>query len=172
MSKTKIDKKRFRDENNRYIVQGLFLEDRYNTDLAVFTYDGEDKLYKGKTYPSLKKLYLEHSDPVEYDFAITYLADWPHWERLVANKTVGAEIDKWRNELRLKLMSDGVNSLINLALQKESYQASKYLADHGWDVKERGRPSKEEIEGELNKRATKINEFETDLILLDNHRNK
>ena len=76
-----IDKTRMKDSKGRYIVQGIFLEDRYNTDLAVFTYDGEHKTYKDVLYPSLKKLYLEHADPLEYDFANTYLFDWPHWQR-------------------------------------------------------------------------------------------
>ena len=60
MSDFKPDKTKFKDEKGRYIVQGLFLEDRYNTELSVFTFDGEDKNYKGKIYPSLKRLYLEH----------------------------------------------------------------------------------------------------------------
>lgn len=167
-----IDKSRFKDEKGRYIVQGLFLEDRYNTGTAFYTYDGIDKEYKGKLYPSLKRLYLEHSDPVEYDFANTYLYDWPHWQRLCRNKTVSAEIDKWREELSLKLMSEGVLSMINLAVEKESYQASKYLADRGWDVKDKGRPSKEAVEGELKKRADIASEYDEDLILLNKHRGK
>lgn len=168
----KVDKNKLKDEKNRYIVQGLFLEDRYNTDLAVYTYDGQDKEYKGKIYPSLKRLYLEHADPVEYDFAVTHLFDWPHWKRLCANKTVGAHIYDWREELALKLASEGVLSLINLATEKDSYQASKYLADRGWDVKEKGRPSKESIEGYMKKEAEKQSEYNEDLILLEKHRSK
>ena len=91
-----IDKSRFKDEKGRFIVQGLFLEDKYNTDLAVFTYDGEDKVYKGKTYPSLKRLYLEHGDPKEYSFARKYLFDWKHWQRLCNNAMIGRHIEEWR----------------------------------------------------------------------------
>ena len=65
----KIDKSKLKDSKGRYLVNGLFLEDRYDMDMAIFTYDGEDKLYKGKTFISLKKLYLAYGDPTEYKFA-------------------------------------------------------------------------------------------------------
>ena len=166
----KIDKTKFKDEKGRYIVQGLFLEDRYNTDLSVYTLSGEDKVYKGKTYPSLKKLYLNYADPKEYQFANTFLYDWPHWKRLCNNSIVGKHIEEWREELNLKLESEGVLQLINLATEKESYQAAKYLADKGWDKMAKGRPSKDQIEGELKKRADKAEEDDVDYTLLKNHR--
>ena len=165
-----IDKTKFKDEKGRYIVQGLFLEDRYNTDLAVFTLDGEDKDYKGRVYPSLKRLYLEHGDPKEYSFARKYLYDWQHWQRLCKNAIVGRHIDVWREELELSLISEGVGALIDLALNEGSYQAAKYLADRGWDKDKVGRPSKEDIEGELKKRADKEQAFSEDFQLLQMHK--
>lgn len=158
----KVDKTKYKDEKGRFIVQGLFLEDRYNVDLAVFTFDGEDKVYKGKTYPSLKKLYLEFSDPVEYNFAREYLYDWPHWKRLCKNSVVSKHIEGWREELVLKLMADGVELMVELAEDKGSYQAAKFLTDKGWDKGERGRPSNDKVEGELQRRADEAAEWEDD----------
>lgn len=165
-----IDKTLFKDEKGRYIVQGLFLEDRYNKDMSVFTFDGEDKLYKGKTFISLKKRYLDWSDPTEYQFAQEWLYDWDHWKRLCNNKLLAAHIDKWREELSIKLRSEGINTLINLATEKESYQAAKYLAECGWEEKKRGRPSQDEIDGELKKRADEVEDWNGDFKLLDMHR--
>jgi hypothetical protein len=167
-----IDKSKFKDEKGRYIVQGLFLEDRYDPEMSVFTFDGEDKEYKGKTFISLKKLYLEHGDPKEYSFARKYLYDWKHWQRLCKNSIIGKHIEEWREELELSLVSEGVAALIDLALNEKSYQAAKYLADRGWDKNERGRPSKEEIEGELKRRADANTEFAEDFQLLSIHRTK
>lgn len=167
-----LDKSKYKDEKGRYIVQGLFLEDRYNTDLAVFTFDGEDKLYKGKTYPSLKRLYLEHGDPKEYSFARKYLYDWNHWQRLCKNAIVGKHIKDWRAELELSLVSEGVSALIDLALNEKSYQAAKYLADRGWDKEKVGRPSKEDIDGELKRQADAEKEFNDDFQLLEMHKKK
>lgn len=172
MTDFKPDKSKFKDDKNRYIVQGLFLEDRYNADLAVYTFDGEDKTYKDKVFPSLKRLYLEHGDPKEYSFARKYLYDWDHWQRLCRNKICRVHIDKWREELELSLVSEGVATLIDLAINDKSYQAAKYLADKGWDKSERGRPSKEQIEGELKRRADQSAEWDEDFDLLEFHRKK
>lgn len=166
----KPDRSRFKDDNGRYIVQGLFLEDRYNTDLAVYTLDGEDKTYKGIKFPSLKRLYIEHGDPKEYSFARKYLFDWDHWQRLCKNKICRSHIDKWREELELSLVSEGVATLIDLAVNDKSYQAAKYLADRGWDKSERGRPSQAEIEGELKKRADQEAEWNEGFDLLQFHK--
>ncbi|MFM0827351.1 hypothetical protein, partial [Klebsiella oxytoca] len=62
----KIDKKLLKDTMGRPLTQGLFLEIGYNTEYAVYTLEDEDKEYKGKTYPALKKLYLACEDPTEY----------------------------------------------------------------------------------------------------------
>lgn len=170
MSKTFVpDRTKFRDENNRYIVQGLFLEDRYNTDLAVYTLDGEDKTHKGKVYPSLKRLYLDFGDPKEYLFAQTYLYDWDHWQRLCKNAIVSRHIEKWREELDLAIASEGVLTMIDLAKNDKSYQAAKFLIDQNWKKHGRGRPTKAELEGELKRRAENIAEFEDDFKLLTLH---
>ena len=110
-----IDKKLFKDEGGRYLTQSLFLEFGYDTDKAVFTFDGEDKEFKGKRYISLKKLYLEAEDPVEYEFATAHLYDWEHWQRICNNKALLHEISKWRDELEIKLRSKGIQKVLDLA---------------------------------------------------------
>ena len=159
-------KHKMKDEKGRYITQGLFLEIGYDVDKAIFTLDGEDKEYKGKTYPSLKKLFLTFSDPVEYAFACEYLYDWEHWQRISHNKILLEHISKWRKELQLSLQSEGVLTLIDLAKNQQSYQAGKWLADNGWNKQEKGRPSKEAIEGEISKRADAMSLYEKDFDIL------
>jgi len=165
----KIDKSKFKDEKGRYIVQGLFLEDRYNIDLAVYTLAGEDKVHKGKTFPSLKKLYLEEGDPTEYSFAEKYLYDWPHWQRLCKNAIVGRHIEQWRDELALSLRSEGIATLLDLAVNEGSYQAAKWLADEGWTKNKRGRPSKDQISKEAKRMAQIQSEYAEDFKLLSLH---
>ena len=159
MSKFKPDKSKFKTSGGNYIVQGLFLEDSYNTEMAVYTLAGEDKLYNGKTYPSLKRLYLVHGDPEEYSFAVEYLNDWGHWQRMCKNKTLLPHITLWREELNLSLRSEAIAALIGLA-KSGSYQAAKYLADEGWVKQSRGRPSKAAIEKAAKERADLEAKFE------------
>ena len=147
------------------------MENGYNTDLAVYTLDGEDKTYKGVLYPSLKRLFLELGDPTEYQFAVDNLYDWPHWKRLCKNKVIQPHIKEWRDELSLKLQSEGVLSIINLATSEGSYQASKWLADKNWVQRERGRPTTDQVKGALAKRVRENSEFDQDDDLLSKHLN-
>lgn len=167
-----VDKSNFKDEKGRYITQGLFLELGYKTDLAVFTLDGQDKLYKGKTYPSLKKCYIEMRDPIGYNFANEFLYDWRHWTRIKANKILSEHVIDWEEELALALRSDGIQTIITAALDANSYQAGKWLSDRGWSERKAGRPSKEEIEGALAQDKQLAEEFDLDVSLLEKHREK
>lgn len=148
-----IDRSRFKDDNGRYIVQSLFLENGYRTDLAVYTLAGEDKDYKGVIYPSLKRLYLEEGDPEEILFAKKYCFDWPHWVRLTKNKLIAPEIEQWREELATTLRAEGIATLVDLAVNDKSYQAAKWLADEGWTKNKVGRPSKQDVENAVNKKV-------------------
>tara|TARA_Y100000310_G_C20498168_1_gene722576 strand:+ start:121 stop:531 length:411 start_codon:yes stop_codon:yes gene_type:complete len=112
--------------------------------MAVYTLDGEDKEYKGKTYPSLKRLYLQEEDVHEYGFATKHLADWEHWKRLVANKWCLQHIERWREELEVLIASKGVQSILDLA-EDGNFQAAKFAAERQWS-KKRGRPSNAEKE--------------------------
>ncbi len=135
------DKTKFKNAANGYFTQSLFLEQGYDAEVAMYTFNDEDKEYKGKTFKSLKKLYLEMEDPTEYTFANKYLAGWTHWQRIVTNNVLLKEIENWRDELEVRLRSKGV--LNALKLGADSFTAAKWAADGHWNVK-RGRPSRAE----------------------------
>ena len=63
-----MDKNSLKSTNGIPLTQSLFLEIGY-TDYAVFTLKDDDYEYKGRVYPSLKRLYLEMEDVGEYEFA-------------------------------------------------------------------------------------------------------
>lgn len=155
------DRSKFKDSMGRYLTQSLFLEHGYNTETAVYTLSDEDKEYNGVIYPSLRRLYLLEADPTEYHFACKYLWGWDHWQRIVSNKALYVEIDRWRDELEVKLRAQGVRAIITSGVLGDSFNASKWVADGRWEIK-RGRPSKEELEGEREKRAKIAAELESD----------
>jgi len=111
----------------------------------------------GKTYRSMKKIYLEMEDVTEYEFAMATLGSFTHWETLCKSPWFKEHIDQWRKELNLKLKAKGMRSIIKAATIDEnlSFQAMKYLADNQYIDKggKRGRPSKEEVKAELRKEA-------------------
>lgn len=136
----KIDKNLLKDTQGRPLTQGLFLEIQYDTRYAVYTLKDEDFEYEGKLYPSLKRLYLEMEDVVEYTFANRYLLGWNHWKRLQENKLFTARIEEWREELELKLRSQAIRDILDMTADEKSFQAAKFIADKGWDKLKVGRP--------------------------------
>jgi len=156
-----IDKSKMLDNRGRPLTQSLFLEKGY-TDFSVFTLKEDDYEYKGKVYPSLKKLYIQHEDPTEYDFATKYLLGWQHWKKITENRALLVEIEQWREELELKIRSQAVKDMIDQSVEGGSFQASKWLADRGWDKKAAGRPNKQEAKKEQRIKEQINAEFEED----------
>lgn len=150
------------DSMGRPLTQSLFLELGYN-DAALYTLKDVDHIYEGKVFPSLKRLYLLTSDPTEYQFAKQYLLGWKHWMRICENKLIKPHILEWREELEIKIRSEGVAEIM-AAAHGGSWQASKWLADRGWENRGAGRPSEEEKE-KNSKIAERINnEYTADIV--------
>lgn len=148
------------DKMGRFLTQSLFLETNYGPD-AIYTLKDVDFEYNGRIYPSIKRLYLEVGDPTEYRFACTYFAGIKQWNRIASNKLFKGYVEEWRYELELKLRSEGIKLSMQQA-RKGSWQASKWLADKGWDDKKVGRPSKEDIDRERKLIADIGREFDMD----------
>lgn len=144
----KLDKTKMKDSMGRYLTQSMFLELGYNTEFAMFTLDDEDKTYDGKLYPSIKKLFIEFGDVTCYLFSKEYLLGWNHWKRLEENKAIRHHIDQWKEELALTVQAEGIRSIVDIAIDKDSFAAAQWLAKRGWIEKKAGRPSKEQIEAD------------------------
>jgi hypothetical protein len=152
---------KFKDSMGRWATQSLFLEIGYG-DSAIFTLKDEDHEHKGNKYLSLKRLYLAYEDPTEYDFATKYLGGWQHWKKLQGNKEIMKHIIEWREELELKLRSQGTRDMINLSADG-NVQASKFLIEKGWDKRPAGRPSKKEQLKEQRVKEAITAEFDGDI---------
>lgn len=159
-----LTKDKLVDDSGRPLTQSLFLEIGY-TDFAVFTLKEQDYEYNGKTYLSLKRIYLEMEDPTEYEFASTVLLGWKHWQRLCENKQIRKYIDEWREELEYKLRSKAVKYMLTSA-NGGNYQAAKWFADRGWDTRGAGRPTKAEKDGHARVQERLHDEYGSDVIRL------
>lgn len=160
-----IDKSRLKAANGVPLTQGLFLEIGYS-EHAIFTLKEDDHTHNGILYISLKKLYLEMADASEYEFATTYLLGWSHWQRLCNNKLVVKHINEWRYELELKLRSEAIKLIRAKSKVESGINAAKWLAEKGWDKREVGRPSKEDVARELKINTDIANEFGADVLRL------
>jgi len=157
------DKSKLVDTKGRPLTQSLFLEIAYNPEVAVYSTKEYDFEYEGKIFPSLKRLYLQMEDVIEYDFATTYLSSWKHWQRICNNKLFSEMIGEWREELELKLRSQAVKDIIDMTADEKSFQAAKWLADKGWDKRPAGRPSKEAVTRELKTQAKLQDQYGADV---------
>lgn len=165
-----IDKSKMIDPMGRPLTQSLFLEIGYS-EYAVYTLKEFDHDYKGKVYPSLKKLYLKEEDPTEYAFAEKHLLGWQHWRRLCENKVIAKHIEEWREELELKIRSQAIRDMQNLcASENGNFSAAKFLADRGWEKRSAGRPSKAEKERHLRIEERINEEFSADIKRLEDYR--
>lgn len=166
-----VDKSKFVDVNGNPMTQALFLEINYDPEQAVYTLKDYDHTYKGVVYPSLKKLYLAEEDPTEYLFADKYTLGWQHWQRMNENKVLAKWFIQWREELEIKLRAMAVRALRDMC-QSESgnFQASKFLADRGWEKNKVGRPSKDELKKRAAIGQRVENDFKADIKRLEDYR--
>ena len=120
----------------------------------------------GKMLPSLKRIYMECSDPTEYQVAMTVFGSLRFWQRQCGNKEIMKFVTEWRDELEIKLRSEAFKSIYETAMEggPKSVSAAKSVMDKGWMEKRTGagRPSKEEVARELKIQAAIKDDFESD----------
>lgn len=131
------DKSKFIDGGGKRVTVGLFKE------------FGRPDM-KFKPWASLedwKQVFLDCRDPTEYKAAMTLVGDWGHWQDIRNHPTIKPHVDRWHEELAVKLQSEAVVAMVGHAKQQGGTAAAKWLAERGWAVegskKPVGRPKKE-----------------------------
>ncbi len=148
------------------VTRGLFLENyTADRDNVIYTLKREDV----GDYRSLYQLYLKEEDLVEYDFALKYFESWEHWQMVANASWMKEHIQKWREELMIKLKAMAVKEMIREATLggKNAFQALKWVIDKGWIERAagpgRGRPSKEQIKQAAIEAAFSDNQLQEDI---------
>jgi hypothetical protein len=128
-------------------TQSLYKETNSSNLKPLMTLGDLDYDKNGIKLLSLKKLYLETTDPTEYQLSQDIFGSWKFWNRQLNNKLIRAYIDDWRAELEVKLRAGVIKSIYETAMEPGPSRvgASKYIAERGWE-KRAGRPSKQEVE--------------------------
>ena len=167
MSEYVKDISKLKDPKGAWRTTSLFAETRdrkrgYDTVLFNFKEEHNTLLFKNRTIYSLKKLYLELSDPTEYRVATEVFGGWDHWEKLLGNKLIFSYIDKYRRELDIKLKAEAITIIRGEATGegRNALQAAKWLAEKGWGEKRKaGAPSSVEkaaIEKEIANQVSDV----------------
>ncbi len=112
-------------------------------------------------YICARTTFVELGDPTGYQWAMRYLGDWTHWQKLMQCKWFVEAYNGWVQELETKARSEAIIRLQEIAASEspQAISAAKYLASLEYKKSGRGRPSKEEVAGEL-KKAIEASEME------------
>ncbi len=106
-----------------------------------------------------RRSFVHEGDPTGYRWSEKYLDSFQHFERLLESSWFREAFDQWCRELHMKNQSEAIERIKEIASEGADTQrlaASKYIAEEGWKrTSTRGRPSKEDLKGEL-KRLTQI----------------
>lgn len=119
------------DSSRNLLTQALFLELKYDSERALYSIGEHDRLYEGKWYPSIRRLYLDTADPTEYEFAKRYFYSWDHWDRVSKNKLIAPYVEQWRDELAIALRSRALLAVIRAA-DGGNVPAQKWVAEGLW----------------------------------------
>ena len=113
-----------------------------------------------------KATFLELNDPTGYKWALKYLGNYEHYKVLTKCTWFQKALDTWMDELKTKLKSEAIEKVSQIAqgASPQALPAAKYLASAEWEkaTSGRGRPSKEELRGELKKAIEKLTIEEED----------
>ena len=122
---------------------------------------------------NFRRVYVDLGDPTGYALSQRYLESYDHWLLLMKAPWFRDAKKVWDIELDAKLKSQGMNAIRNLSDGADDVspavqlQAAKYLAnlEHRKESKPsgRGRPSKEEVQGELKRTAAADKDISDDL---------
>lgn len=159
------DSKKFKTENNQFLTKQLFFETAdSDRSRVLYTLKPEDHKWHGKTFPSLRRLYIEMGDESEYLFAETYFGGWPHWKKLLSTSWFLDYLSELREELAARNASIALAE-IRKSAREGNVSSSKYLLEQGWIPKDKraGRPTKEKIKYEAEKLSADHYDISEDL---------
>ena len=154
-----------RTSQGKLRTRSLFWELSYfEPEHVIFTLRENDLEKNGKTYTSLRKLYLSYcvSDPTEYTFAWAVFGSWDTWQQLSRSNYVKKEIESWRKEVEVKIKSEAIRSIASEMRDggRSSFGAAKLLLERGWLDDKNASKAKEKLkakeEEELNKEALSL----------------
>lgn len=153
----------FKASNGVFYTKQLFFEmteaDKTN---VLYTLKHEDHTYKGKTYPSLRRLYLELEDETEYAPATKLFGGWAHWKKLLETPWFLDYLSEIREELQVLLLSRSLKTLRDKA-SSGSETAAKFLFEKGMGPKNPvGRPTKKRIKEEAQRLSQETLELRDD----------
>lgn len=112
-----------------------------------------------------RKRFVDTLDPTEYEGAMTLLGSWKDWLRFKKSwpSFQKLHLNDWLEEIEVRLRSQALRSLALQALTSQGTSAAKFIAEGKYKVRKNGRPSNEEVQGNLRKESAIEREVAEDI---------
>jgi len=163
----KLTKPPYKGESGVWLTEALFYQKTVDKPKNRLICEPVFDLYD--TRPGLincRTTFVNLKDPTGRKWAMTYLGDWNHWLRLMRCAWFREAFEVWISELNLQLKSEAIAKALEIMNGENGAQAlaaAKFIATAEYDKSVRGRPSKQELEGQLKKAAEALTVEDEDL---------
>lgn len=158
----------YKDVMGRYLTLSLFLDMAQTRPVDEIIFRPVFTLFEDKPgFINARKTFLDFKDPTGYQWSIKYLGDWNAFLRLLKAEWFRDAFEMWSNELEKLLQQESLQIIQSISRDPEQaspvrLQAAKYIANREWDKRGRGRPSTEDVKGELKRAVDKISSEQED----------
>lgn len=156
----------YRNESNQRYTKQLFHEQWVQLPIADRLIEPVFTLHNDKEgLVNLGREYIKDADPTGYTTSTRVFKDFGYWKHLLKASWFRDAVKLWNEELEAKLYAEGLMKIRAIAKDdqnKGQLTAAKYLADHFKQNKnnvKRGRPSTDEVDGELKRQANEEKEL-------------
>lgn len=163
--------KPFKGLNNAWYTRSLFIElfEEFTKEIQSEApiYPPFSLTEERTGFVCFRTSFVELGDPTGYQWAMKYLGSWLHWQKLLKCKWFQEALEIALVEMNAKLKSESFAQIqaISQSGTPQSITAARYLHDIATKGKgaARGRPSKEEMTGELKRRVDAVETEDEDL---------
>ncbi len=161
--------KPFKNESNQRYTKQLFYEQWAGLTQDERVWSPPFTLHQDiKGLTNFGREYVSDADPSGYTTAMRLLGEYSYFEYLMRVPWFREAKEQWDKEVDAKLYAEAIKKIRELSQGEDAkaLQAAKYLANKEYKTKtstKRGRPSKEEVAGELASQAKEQAEIARDL---------
>jgi hypothetical protein len=125
------------------------------------------KKFNKQKMAELKALFLKYEDPIGVEFGKEALGSFTDLQRFLTFKWFNEAWELWQTELRAIIKSRALQRIQEISQEgsAQSLNAAKYLANGEYiegTGSKRGRPTKEEVTGELKRQVKAIDVLDED----------
>ena len=121
---SEVDRSKFRHDYG-FRTSSLFRDHPTKAVEPEFCMFYINREFSNDEYIALKEVYMQIADPTEYEFAMVVFGSFKHWKLLSDLFWTKDKVAEWRDELEIKLKSQAVLGIADMAYDPEIKETTK-----------------------------------------------